>query len=301
MVVSESELGPLERNCEEHLHVPVRIYALAKELKLDSKDLVDLCTRIGIPNKGSALASLEDDEAARIRKYLAGSGPGESSGGSASSAPSGRPTGPAIGAPIREPLTPPPVIKDISSPASSAPAAPAASAAPSAPSPAAARASTPPAAVEPPKSAPVEVPEPVPVAPVVVASAAAVREVEPESAARPSMSREDYIGPAAGAGGRVRVLGSRRSAPVSKPSDGDDRKKPAQPRREPVINLAKIPKGHQAPVAAPKSNEPAPQKPEFKLTKDLLTGHRQGMNAPLESAQAAASAWRRCRWSPRPG
>ncbi len=68
--------GPLERICEEHLHVPVRIYALAKELKLDSKELVDLCTRIGIPNKGSALASLEDDEVSRIRKYLAGgSGP----------------------------------------------------------------------------------------------------------------------------------------------------------------------------------------------------------------------------------
>ncbi len=65
--------------------MPVRIYALAKELKLDSKELVDLCTRIGIPNKGSALASLEDDEVSRIRKYLAGgSGPesGSSSAGS---------------------------------------------------------------------------------------------------------------------------------------------------------------------------------------------------------------------------
>ena len=36
----------------------VRIYSLAKELKVDSKELVDLCTQIGIGGKGSALASL---------------------------------------------------------------------------------------------------------------------------------------------------------------------------------------------------------------------------------------------------
>ncbi|MBX3422939.1 MAG: translation initiation factor IF-2 [Pirellulaceae bacterium] len=49
-----------------------RIYALAKELSLDSKDLVDLCAKLGMQNKGSALASLEDDEVARVQKYLAG-------------------------------------------------------------------------------------------------------------------------------------------------------------------------------------------------------------------------------------
>ena len=47
--------------------MPKRIYALAKELSIDSKELVDLCTRLGILNKGSALASLEDDELARIQ------------------------------------------------------------------------------------------------------------------------------------------------------------------------------------------------------------------------------------------
>ena len=36
----------------------VRIYTLAKDLKLDSKELVDLCTRAGIQDKGSALASM---------------------------------------------------------------------------------------------------------------------------------------------------------------------------------------------------------------------------------------------------
>jgi len=51
--------------------VAVRIYSLAKDIGLDSKELVDLCTRLGILNKGSALASLDDDEITKIKKHLA--------------------------------------------------------------------------------------------------------------------------------------------------------------------------------------------------------------------------------------
>ena len=50
----------------------VRIYALAKELKIDSKELVDICTKAGIPGKGSALASLTDEEVVKLREFLAG-------------------------------------------------------------------------------------------------------------------------------------------------------------------------------------------------------------------------------------
>ena len=49
----------------------VRIYALAKELKVDSKELVDICTKAGIPGKGSALASLSDEEVTKLREHLA--------------------------------------------------------------------------------------------------------------------------------------------------------------------------------------------------------------------------------------
>ena len=49
----------------------VRIYSLAKDLGIDSKELVDLCARIGIQGKGSALASLENDEIAKIKNHLA--------------------------------------------------------------------------------------------------------------------------------------------------------------------------------------------------------------------------------------
>ena len=51
--------------------MPSRIYALAKELKLDPKDLVEICNRAGIPAKGSPLASLEDDEVVKLKAYLA--------------------------------------------------------------------------------------------------------------------------------------------------------------------------------------------------------------------------------------
>jgi len=50
--------------------LPVRIYALAKELKLDSKVVVDLCKKAGIAGKGSALASLSDEEAAKLRDFI---------------------------------------------------------------------------------------------------------------------------------------------------------------------------------------------------------------------------------------
>jgi translation initiation factor IF-2 len=50
----------------------VRIYSLAKELKLDSKALVDICTRAGVTDKGSALASLTDEEVDRVRAYISG-------------------------------------------------------------------------------------------------------------------------------------------------------------------------------------------------------------------------------------
>lgn len=303
--------------------MPVRIYALAKELKLDSKELVDLCTRIGILNKGSALASLEDDEVARIRKYLSsGNAPDASAATSGASVRTPAGAGPSIGAPIREPLTttplaPPPqlgkpqVVKE--SPAAPAAAA-AAPAAPPAPAPVVARPpAAPPAAEVPPKAPPAPRPAPEREQPAKAAPASPPSPVrtapppassEPEPMTRAPLSREDYMGPAA-ASNRVRVLGSRRSAPAGTKPATEERKKPPQQRREPVINLARIPKGMAPPTAQPKSNEPAPQKPEFKLTKDLLSGHRQGMNAPLETllpkpaAPAGGDAGGRAR--PKPG
>jgi translation initiation factor IF-2 len=52
--------------------VAVRIYSLAKELKIDSKELVELCARAGIQDKGSALASMTDREVAKLKEFIAG-------------------------------------------------------------------------------------------------------------------------------------------------------------------------------------------------------------------------------------
>ncbi|HIA20638.1 MAG TPA: translation initiation factor IF-2 [Planctomycetes bacterium] len=53
--------------------MPVRIYALAKELNIDGKDLVAICERAGITGKGSALASLDDEEVDKVKGYLSSS------------------------------------------------------------------------------------------------------------------------------------------------------------------------------------------------------------------------------------
>ena len=54
--------------------MPIRIYAFAKELGFDNKQLLDVCDKVNIKGKGSALASLDDDEVAKIRSFLADGG-----------------------------------------------------------------------------------------------------------------------------------------------------------------------------------------------------------------------------------
>jgi translation initiation factor IF-2 len=54
--------------------LPVRIYTLAKQLKLDSKALADMCEAAGVTGKGSALASLTEEEVEKIKAYIAGGG-----------------------------------------------------------------------------------------------------------------------------------------------------------------------------------------------------------------------------------
>ena len=76
----------------------VRIYTLSKELKIDSKELVDLCTRAGIQDKGSALASMSDEEVAKLKEFIAGK-----------SRPPERPAAPAGPAPAPASAAPKPV------------------------------------------------------------------------------------------------------------------------------------------------------------------------------------------------
>ncbi len=255
--------------------MPVRIYSLAKELAIDSKELVDICNRIGITGKGSALASLEDDEIARIKKHIAASA--APSAPAAKAAPERapvvqnepmKPIGPVRGTaasvgkpPIiqargKKAATPAveevvPVVEEVVAP--------------------------PPEEVSVPEEVLVEEPVAEVVEPEVVEPEVEEPEVKPST---PEVTREAYVRPMGSMGGKVRVIGSRARATEAKPADEKRKAK----TREPVINIgfAKIPKsGMQAPPA-PKKDEPAPQKPEIKLTRDLIVGSRQGDKTQLD-------------------
>src|SRR6185295_17532414 len=73
----------------------VRIYALAKDLKVDSKELVDICTKAGVPGKGSALASLTEEEVEKVQQFLKGGGTAKSKPAKAAPVAPQRPTEPA--------------------------------------------------------------------------------------------------------------------------------------------------------------------------------------------------------------
>ncbi|MFK7734642.1 MAG: translation initiation factor IF-2 [Pirellulaceae bacterium] len=265
---------------------------------MDSKDLVDLCTKIGIPNKGSALASLEDDEVTRLQNHLDNA-----------NKPAEEPVATTAPAPVRESgplsarLSSKPKSLDAPKPKARTEATESTSAAVEEPVAAtgepavatgepAVAAGEPVEATEEPATSD-ETKSSVKEAAVeeIAAEAPAIAEAKKESdkpaettaqapvkpaplAGRP-LSRGDYIGPATGAG-RVRSLDSGAGRKSDK--DSDDKKRQ---RREPVIKVARMPKAEQ-PTAKPKSNEPAPQRPEIRFTKDDISGQKQGMKAPVQ-------------------
>ncbi|MDA1052138.1 MAG: translation initiation factor IF-2 [Planctomycetota bacterium] len=196
--------------------MPIRIYALAKELKFDSKELVDICTKAGITGKGSALASLEDAEVDKLKSYLAG--------GDKKSA--------------------------------------------AAPSPVAAKSSPLPARGG-----------------GTLAARGSSQKAATEASATPAVySRDDYITPAAK--GKIKVIGTT-TGDAKKKEAGSDEPKPKK-KREPVIRLAEMPDAQQPPPQAA-SKEPVAQKPEIRLPKDAIAGHKKGTLAPLEQIAAKAT------------
>ncbi len=191
--------------------MPIRIYALAKELEVDSKDLVDTCARAGVTGKGSALASLDDAELEKVRAFIADAA-------QASVAP---PAAPQKGVPVRPS---PPQGRRLGK---------------------------------------------------VIAKKAAP--IVPE---KKEYTREDYIAPVGS--GKVKVIGSPPTEP-KKEADANAPAAPPKPKkhRTPIISLAKMPELKQ-PTRQASSNEPAAQKPEIRLPKDAMTGHKKGVRAPLE-------------------
>ncbi len=76
------------RHVDEEFRLKIRIFALAKELDLDSKDLIQACTEVGLNVKSSPLASISPEERdmvlAHIKSRKAG---GSAKGAKATDAP----------------------------------------------------------------------------------------------------------------------------------------------------------------------------------------------------------------------
>lgn len=268
--------------------MPARIYALAKELNVDSKDLVDLVKKVGITGKGSALASLTDEEAQKVRDHLA-----------SSKQPAPEPKKDAAPAAVRESLAsgrkpiairgrkaatakdPVDAIKEegleeqkpISAESGDAVETTLSEDSGSetgdqTDSPSRGSAPTQPAAPE--KGIPGVLASR-------IKSRMAVRQPGPPLS-------PDAVVPvrqssaSGGAGGKMRSIG-RAGGGEKRPADTSKGK-----RREPrvAVKMASLPNVAKPQQAKPASNEPKAQKPDVKLSPDLIAGHRQGMRAPLE-------------------
>lgn len=292
---------------KEFCSVAVRIYSLAKDLGMDSKELVDLCTRIGIQGKGSALASLEDEEIARIKRHI------EEKDTPAASAQAVA----QVVKLVREPIKEVPK-RDLSQRIGGANRDLSATRSKVADSVAAVSKDMA-VAIAPETDSSVavddneavssdQIDDPIALDPreldtehestttvstnvdVVVFQDSQSRDVNEvtsvvseDKAVRSGdgLTRKDFYSPAA-TSGRVRVLGGAKPGEVKPASDKPKR------TRDPVLNikLAGIPKSGMA-SPAPKIAEQATQKPIVKLTPDVIQGVRRGMDKPAEKPVAA--------------
>jgi translation initiation factor IF-2 len=210
----------------------VRIYALAKELKLDSKELVDICTNAGLPGKGSALASLTDEEAERVRQFVRGA--------------SGKPKSSAAAAP--SPQRPSDVSRTGKMPVIVTPK----------PAPVRSKAATSDSVTpEEPKEQP-------------IAASTETKESAPAGPRAPgplaaAVRRDEYVGP--GAKGRVPMVGTEGKPSARKKGEGPT----GGERTRPAVKLAPMPTPAK-PMGGPADHEPKAQKPDMKLPAEVMGG-----------------------------
>lgn len=231
--------------------MPIRIYALAKQLKLDSKVLVDICTKAGVTGKGSALASLTDEEMVTVSAFINSGKAGKQA------APAAAPSGSEAAAPPvfrREDYIPPGGSSFSKVPV------------------------LPPAKHEkpaPPKKKPEEAP------PVVVAPAPEVSKVVvvEKSEAELEREREKELEKA-----RERERERERERDREKERERErekerirarEREKAEEREKGPAIKLAPMPASSRLPLRS-KSKEPAPQKPDIKLPRDAIRAGKAG-------------------------
>jgi len=301
--------------------VAVRIYSLAKDLGIDSKELVDLCARIGIQGKGSALASLENDEIAKIKNHLAEKSAPAPEAAKESPKPSREPV---KDAPIRDlgrPVTAKREIGSIRRPAAvgegvggtgaqasevlEAEVSSGVAQVPSLEVDSRAESSTAPTGdqgdqeyegsdqeVADVESQGIRVGRGSAVAQEVASEGAEAPESEESDSSNVPKGDSQAAVPAAARSrdsrvaepsrdftsmnvpGKVRVIGRTKPVDGAKPVGTGEGAKGVRKPREPVINLAKIPKS-AAPTPVARAQEPATLKPLVKLTPEVLKGVQQ--------------------------
>jgi translation initiation factor IF-2 len=220
----------------------VRIYALAKDLKVDSKELVDICTKAGVPGKGSALASLTEEEVEKVQQFLKSGGTAKAKPAKAAPVAPQRPTEPARAGKMPVIVTAKPAATRVR------PSEPAESSEPD----------DEPAELE---------------TPIAAISTAVEKAVAVDTSRRPgplagAMGRERYIGPGA-ASGKVPVVGAEARPGERKKVDGSGE------RARPAVKLAPMPKSRQ-PSPQQTTAEPPAQKPDLRLPADVLGAGKQG-------------------------
>ncbi len=220
-----------------------RIYSLAKELKLDSKELVDVCAKLGIRGKGSALASLTDEEEVKLREHFKNPG--------SQAAPRSKQAAPPIERPKEAAKTGKmPVL------APPRPHSPLAGLRKKRPEE---------EATEEPTEQ--DVPPVVESAPTPAPPVSPKRDVAARGPLAGALRRDDYIGPGAHRGGKLPTIGPGGTKEKDR-GDREGRPSGGTPRTRPTIKLAPIPMADAPPPSA--APEVPTQKPDLKLPADAL-------------------------------
>lgn len=275
--------------------MPIRIYALAKELQVDSKQLVDICNRAGVTGKGSALASLDDDELVKVKAFLNKDSGSDGGSRGSQSRPAAdeplrpeRPVQPAKPSRIRTlggPLGNKMRSKDDDSHSSHEEEIADDSAVVAEEETTQLEETTAGEESQAPQHEAAHEHEEVVAEESTTtaesgksddqASSTPREEVDPDAPVR-SIRRGDYI--AIGSQRKVRTLGGGGGP---KKEDDRDKPKPKPKKVTPVVKIAKMPTA-PAPKQPTESKEPAAQKPIMQLPKEAIKGAKKGQKAPLE-------------------
>lgn len=241
--------------------MPIRIYSLAKQLKLDSKVLVDICTKAGVTGKGSALASLTDEEMATVMAFING---GKAAKLGAPPAAAGQ-AEPAAPSPFRR--------EDYIAPAGTVgtnkvPVLPPA------------KHERPPLLRRKPQEPRPEPPQVAPTSPATVATPLAVAPPAPPVVI--ARTPEELAKERAREFERERERLREREREKVREKERErerikarEKEKAEERERGPAIKLAPLPTAKHPPMK-PKSAEPAPQKPDIKLPRDAIRAGKAG-------------------------